>query len=198
MEERKRLPDTPWHVGYAKKEENDPRRHKSRCIYKQNKICHNGKSAAYMLKCPGSSHCKFYAESENMAEEVYFNTRTAEEERADNMKDMLFAGKAKIEKEIPTTKVKKKISKPAFTGIEYIRLSELKVPAAYFEWSPKPEDVDRLLAFYEEHRKMDSPILVCIKDGEYCLKDGYLQYYVSRKLNKKWIKSTMNKKLLVK
>ncbi len=31
--ENNKLPDTPWHVGYAKKEESDPRRHKARCIY---------------------------------------------------------------------------------------------------------------------------------------------------------------------
>jgi len=33
MVENNRLPDTPWHVGYAKKQENDPRRHKARCIH---------------------------------------------------------------------------------------------------------------------------------------------------------------------
>ena len=27
MVENNRLPDTPWHVGYAKKQEDDPRRH---------------------------------------------------------------------------------------------------------------------------------------------------------------------------
>lgn len=26
-----KLSDTPWHVGYTKKDENDPRRHKARC-----------------------------------------------------------------------------------------------------------------------------------------------------------------------
>ena len=30
--DEKRLPDTPWHVGFVKKEEDDPRRHKARCI----------------------------------------------------------------------------------------------------------------------------------------------------------------------
>ena len=33
MVENNRLPDTPWHVGYAKKQEDDPRRHKARCIH---------------------------------------------------------------------------------------------------------------------------------------------------------------------
>ena len=31
--DKKTLPDTPWSLGYAKKEERDPRRHKSRCMY---------------------------------------------------------------------------------------------------------------------------------------------------------------------
>ena len=97
--ESKRLPDTPWHVGYAKKEENDPRRHKSRCIYKRDSICHQGKSGAFMLKCPGSSHCNYYAESDAMAEEVYLKTRSAEEEYADNMRGVLFTGKAKVGEE---------------------------------------------------------------------------------------------------
>ena len=86
MMESRKLPDTPWHVGYTKKEEDDPRRHKSRCIYKQRNICHQGKSSAYMLRCPGSSHCKFYAESEAMAEDVYARTRSVEEEHADHMR----------------------------------------------------------------------------------------------------------------
>lgn len=58
------LPDTPWHLGYTKKEPNDPRRHKSRCIYLKNGECHCGTSGAYTLKCPGSSHCICYAETE--------------------------------------------------------------------------------------------------------------------------------------
>lgn len=56
------LPDTPWHLGYAKKEPNDPRRHKSRCIYFKSGKCHCGQSGAYTLKCPGSSHCTCYEE----------------------------------------------------------------------------------------------------------------------------------------
>lgn len=56
------LPDTPWYMGYAKKKENDPRRHKSRCIYLKEGICHCGTSGAYTLKCPGSSHCTSYTE----------------------------------------------------------------------------------------------------------------------------------------
>lgn len=64
------LPDTPWHVGYTKKEENDPRRHKSRCVYLKNGICRCGVDGCYTRKCGGSSHCKHYSEvSEVIAEE---------------------------------------------------------------------------------------------------------------------------------
>lgn len=61
--ENNRLPDTPWHVGYAKKEESDPRRHKSRCVYLKDGICKCGYDGCYTRKCGGSSHCLHYSES---------------------------------------------------------------------------------------------------------------------------------------
>lgn len=53
------LPDTPWHVGFAKKKEDDPRRHKARCRYYE-----EGKCMRYNMKCCGSAHCKEYKERE--------------------------------------------------------------------------------------------------------------------------------------
>lgn len=53
-----KLPDTPWHIGYIRRDEMDERRHKSRCVYNDGKLCNN----AYMTYCYGSSHCKYYAE----------------------------------------------------------------------------------------------------------------------------------------
>lgn len=61
---KKRLPDTPWHVGYAYKEENDPRRLKLWCIHLEGGICKCGFSGCYMTRCSGSSHCKYYAENQ--------------------------------------------------------------------------------------------------------------------------------------
>lgn len=192
--ESNRLPDTPWHIGYTKKEENDPRRHKSRCIYKQDGICHQGKSGAYTLKCPGSSHCLFYAESEKMAEEVYLKTRSVEEEYDDNMKRGIFAGKAKFnEGSIDESLFRRQEEKCVnFSGIETIRMKKIKLPEEYSKWKPKQEDVNSLLTYYEEHHKMDKPIVVEIRNDKYYLKDNYLQYYVSKKLKKTWIKATMN------
>lgn len=59
------LPDTPWHVGYALKKENDPRRHQSRCIYydKKTKYCTTAQSPYVGIKCGGSAHCNAYAET---------------------------------------------------------------------------------------------------------------------------------------
>ena len=54
--------DTPWHIGYTKKEEDDPRRDKRRCIFLHRGKCQNGRSGAFTLQCPGSSHCKEYRE----------------------------------------------------------------------------------------------------------------------------------------
>ena len=60
--ENNKLPDTPWHVGYAKKEESDPRRHKARCIYLKEGICRCGYDGCYTRKCGGSSHCIHYSD----------------------------------------------------------------------------------------------------------------------------------------
>ena len=38
---------------------------------------------------------------------------------------------------------------------------------------------------------MDKPIILEIIDGKYYLRSGYLQYYVSKKLNKTWIRSKL-------
>lgn len=54
--EKKILPDTPWHIGYAKKQEDDPRRHKTRCLHYKKGICET--------RCIGSSHCTLYEERE--------------------------------------------------------------------------------------------------------------------------------------
>lgn len=59
----RRLPDTPWHVGYTKKADDDPRRHKSRCIHYMNGKCNSSCSHYYKESCGGSSHCEEYSET---------------------------------------------------------------------------------------------------------------------------------------
>lgn len=55
---------TPSHLDYLHMKENDTKRHKSRCIEYDNKkdTCMCTDSANYLLKCGGSSHCKYYRE----------------------------------------------------------------------------------------------------------------------------------------
>ena len=62
MTQKSNFPDTPWHVGSAKKDSDDPRRHRSRCIYYSDGCCCCGKSGCYKMKCGGSAHCLFYEE----------------------------------------------------------------------------------------------------------------------------------------
>ena len=53
------LTGTPWHVGKITKKEDDPRRHRSRCLH-YNKL--NGQCSRILLRCPGSAHCSEYVE----------------------------------------------------------------------------------------------------------------------------------------
>ena len=75
--ETKKVPDTPWHIAFIKKDENDPRRHKARCFYYQNRECHCVRSSYYTLECPGSSHCTNYREDEETTQDI----RSIQEER---------------------------------------------------------------------------------------------------------------------
>lgn len=55
---------TPSHLEYLHMKEGDTRRHKSRCAEYDNKksVCMCTSSANFLLKCSGSSHCKYYRE----------------------------------------------------------------------------------------------------------------------------------------
>lgn len=73
---RKQLPDTPWHIGSPKMKESDHRRLNKWCVHYDSSICKEPKSGCYMLRCNGSSHCKFYAEEEKTAEKIERDNRT--------------------------------------------------------------------------------------------------------------------------
>ena len=81
------MPDTPWHIGYAKKEKGDPRRHKGRCIFlnKTTKKCANTNCITFSLKCPGSAHCLSYAETKEDWTKVWKKTRSIEQEKRDKL-----------------------------------------------------------------------------------------------------------------
>ncbi len=94
-----KLPDTPWHVGYAKKKENDPRRHKARCIHYRDGKC--GWKANYSGRCIGSSHCMDYVESREDFKELQESRKTVqqiERENIDKYKKNLELKKEKIER----------------------------------------------------------------------------------------------------
>jgi len=79
------LPDTPWHVGYAKKAEDDPRRHKSRCIHNMNGKCNSSRSHYYKGTCGGSSHCEEYSETYEDYKKKAEERKTVEEIEHDNI-----------------------------------------------------------------------------------------------------------------
>lgn len=187
--EPNKMPDTPWHIGYAKKEDGDPRRHKSRCIYKEDSICRYGKSAAYLLKCPGSSHCKFYAENSKMAQTVYLKTRSAEEELRDNTKNKQPSRKTNIRaaKGINAITHNKKLLKVSMG--KDIELSKIRVTQEYTQWKPGKNAIEDLTAYYKTHYKLDQAITVREVNGIYYLASGFLQYNVSKRLFLKQIKA---------
>ncbi len=73
------MPDTPWHIGYAKKKEDDPSRHRARCIHYVDGKCICYKSVYRDRRCGGSSHCSEYSESEVSYKKHLEETKTAEE-----------------------------------------------------------------------------------------------------------------------
>jgi len=77
-----------------------------------------------------------------------------------------------------------------------IRFKEIVVTENYKQWKPDPYELEKLMKYYEEHKKLDKPVLVKIKNGRYKLKDNFLQYYVAKKLHKTWVKATMDAKYL--
>ena len=81
----KHLPDTPWHVGFIKKDEDDPRRHKARCIHICEGICNSSRSNYYQEKCGGSSHCIEYSETYEDYQKNLKERRSIEEIQADNI-----------------------------------------------------------------------------------------------------------------
>ncbi|RHR02165.1 hypothetical protein DWX64_12725 [Clostridium sp. AF20-17LB] len=103
---------------------------------------------------------------------------------------ILFQGKAEIKHEWQpqeNTKQPEETTQQScerFSGIESIRLKEIVVTENYKQWKPDPYELEKLMKYYEEHKKLDKPVLVKIKNGRYKLKDNFLQYYVAKKLHK--------------
>ena len=145
-----RLPDTPWHIGYTKKDEDDPRRHKSRCIHNANGECVSPRSKYYMDACGGSSHCGEYAETEAAYKKLLKNRKTADEIERDSIekyKESLTAEKRKLAKADKAishkqtsdlfkclvcneglNRIKKTLKKCPFCGMYYVNIEESTEP----------------------------------------------------------------------
>lgn len=80
---------------------------------------------------------------------------------------------------------------PPFTGIKLIALASVSTGNRSFA-TPSQEKVDKLIKYYEEHKKIDKPIVVSCKNGKYILEDKYLRYYVAKKLKLQKIYAIMN------
>lgn len=100
------LPDTPWHVGYAKKKELDPRRHKFRCVNYDEGLCRNPRSKCFLTSCGGSSHCSFYVENLEDFEKNLVDNVTQEEIDANSRMEYLEHLREKKKKTSSVTRFK--------------------------------------------------------------------------------------------
>lgn len=93
----KQLPDTPWHVGSPKMKESDHRRLNKWCIHYKSSFCTEPRSGCYMVRCGGSSHCKFYAEDVKTSHKIEIENRTQTEIDAENRRKYVETLKPKIQ-----------------------------------------------------------------------------------------------------
>lgn len=76
-----RMKDTPWHIGYVKKKENDPRRHKSRCShYRVDGSC------GFYSRFIGSAHCPEYVDVILQKEKTAYKEMRREERAQERRK----------------------------------------------------------------------------------------------------------------
>lgn len=116
----KRMTGTAWHVNALRKNEEDIRRHKSRCVFfnKENGLC-----SKVVSRCPGSAHCKYYSENankKNTEQDKYVPQRAVpfQNTKKINVKDIV----------VPTYLSKKKYKSPIQTAHlikHYIKFNEL-------------------------------------------------------------------------
>ena len=158
-----KMTGTPWHVNRFTREEDDERRHKSRCKYysKATSIC-----SYRHEKCYGSAHCSIYTEIDRTGSEQTFS----------------------VKKENSTSKQNKTID--VWThGIRNIPMSEIIVSSSFS--TPRQEKVEALTEYYHKYNKFDKPLLVSRYGNQVFLEDRFLRYYVAKQLNLKKIDAEM-------
>ena len=90
------------------------------------KHLHIGKSCPFWGKCIGSSHCFYYDEDEQT----------------------LSYNKATNKSSSPT-----KIVHP-FSGIKELNMKDILIDSKFLNSTPNPQKVQKLLDYYEEHKKL--------------------------------------------
>ena len=161
MGDLSRMTGTPWHVNRFTREEGDKRRHKSRCKF-YNKA--SGFCRKRHHECRGSAHCKYYDEAK-VVEELKSNDSA------------MTRVSAKTDISAP---------KPKWTsGIKSIPIDQIIVPDTFI--TPSKNKIDKLVEYYNEHKRLDKPIVVSYYGDKYFLEDKYLRYYVARQLGLKKI-----------
>ena len=152
----------------------DDRRHRRRCAH-----YHKDGSCAYMSKCGGAAHCDFYSEEVDEIP-IPHRDKSPETIQYSDLKSTRLSNVAGVQSTVQK-----------FSGIQNIRLDDIVVPDKFLEHTPDPKKVKEIYNYYKEHKKLDKPIYVSIRDGKYYLEDKYLRYYVAKELGKTWINACM-------
>lgn len=111
----KQLPDTPWHIGSPKMKESDHRRLNKWCIHYDSSFCTEPKSGCYMLRCAGSSHCKFYAEDVKTSKKIEKDSRTQVEIDTENRRQYVDTLKPKMRALISSSDCRR------YTSVQFLR-----------------------------------------------------------------------------
>ena len=156
----------------------DDRRHRRRCAH-----YHTDGSCAYMSKCGGAAHCDFYSEE---VDEIPIPHRNKSPETIQYSDPK--PAKLTIKEEAPSSVQK-------FSGTQNIKLDDIVVPDKFLAHKPDPKKVKEIRDYYNEHKKLDKPVYVSIRDGKYYLEDKYLRYYVAKELGKTWISACMGTRI---
>lgn len=65
-------------------------------------------------------------------------------------------------------------------GFPTLALSQIRVPEKYEDAWLNPAKTKPVRAWIQKHGRLDKPVDVCIRDGEYWLIDGYRRYAIAK------------------
>lgn len=176
-----KMSDTQWHIGYAKKKDDDPRRHKARCVYyhKMDGICKMKTNTCSGKKCPGSSHCKFYSEEQSKSESLI------------SSKDDSNSGTTLQTKTVSrNSRLMDKLSDAvSFEGIKELSVDEIRATEKYRQWKPIQAEIKACISYYKQNNKFKECVEVFVKNNHYYVCGGFVSLYVAtRQLKLKYVK----------